>query len=56
MPIEAGDLDMLGLVATPIHLRSLQALSQLAIEKNETLIVPVPIDLLASILKLTTSR
>ena len=33
------------------HLRFLQALSQVAIEKNETIIVPLPIDLLASILK-----
>lgn len=37
-----------------LHLRFLQALSQIAIEKNETIIVPVPIDLLASILKQTT--
>ena len=34
-----------------LHLRFLQALSQIAIEKNETIIVPVPTDLLASILK-----
>jgi regulator of protease activity HflC (stomatin/prohibitin superfamily) len=31
------------------HLRFLQALAQVAIEKNETIIVPIPIDLLASI-------
>ena len=31
------------------HLRFLQALSQVAIEKNHTIIVPVPTDLLASI-------
>ena len=37
-----------------LHLRFLQALSQIAIEKNETIIVPVPIDLLASILKRMT--
>ena len=30
------------------HLRFLQALSQVAIEKNHTIIVPVPLDLLAS--------
>ena len=36
------------------HLRFLQALSQVAIEKNETIIVPVPTDLLASILRQTT--
>ena len=35
------------------HLRFLQALSQVAIEKNETIIVPVPIDLLASVLERT---
>jgi hypothetical protein len=29
----------------------LQALSQVAVEKNETIIVPLPIDLLASIFK-----
>jgi regulator of protease activity HflC (stomatin/prohibitin superfamily) len=33
------------------HLRFLQALSQVAVEKNDTIIVPVPIDLLASIQK-----
>ncbi|MGH7825876.1 MAG: slipin family protein [Candidatus Binatia bacterium] len=32
-----------------LHLRFLQALAQVAVEKNETIIVPVPIDLLASI-------
>lgn len=37
-----------------LHLRFLQALSQVAIEKNETIIVPYPIDLLASILKRLT--
>lgn len=37
-----------------LHLRFLQALSQIAIEKNETIIVPVPTDLLASILRQTT--
>jgi len=36
---------------TALHLRFLQALAQVAVEKNETIIVPVPIDLLASILK-----
>ncbi|OGQ83095.1 MAG: hypothetical protein A3G40_01560 [Deltaproteobacteria bacterium RIFCSPLOWO2_12_FULL_57_22] len=36
------------------HLRFLQALSQVAIEKNETIIVPVPTDLLVSILRQTT--
>ena len=35
------------------HLRFLQALSQVAIEKNETIIVPVPIDLLESVLERT---
>ena len=35
------------------HLRFLQALSQVAIEKNETIIVPVPIDLLASVFERT---
>jgi regulator of protease activity HflC (stomatin/prohibitin superfamily) len=35
------------------HLRFLQALSQIAIEKNETIIVPVPIDLLASLFEQT---
>ncbi len=35
------------------HLRFLQALSQVAVEKNHTVIVPVPIDLLTSILKQT---
>ncbi len=33
------------------HLRFLQALSQVAIENNETIIVPVPIDLLESVLE-----
>ena len=33
------------------HLRFLQALSQVAVEKNHAIIVPVPTDLLASILK-----
>lgn len=33
---------------TSFHLRFLQALSQVAIEKNHTIIVPVPLDLLAS--------
>lgn len=32
------------------HLRFLEALSRVAVEKNETIIVPVPIDLLASII------
>src|SRR5712692_1255167 len=36
-----------------LHLRFLQALSQVAVEKNHTVIVPVPIDLLTSILKQT---
>ena len=31
------------------HLRFLQALSQVAIEKNHTIIVPVPLELLAAI-------
>jgi regulator of protease activity HflC (stomatin/prohibitin superfamily) len=34
-----------------LHLRFLQALTQVAVEKNETIIVPVPIDLLASLVK-----
>lgn len=34
-----------------IHLRFLQVLSQVAIEKNETIIVPIPIDLLGSLLE-----
>ncbi|MGH7773511.1 MAG: slipin family protein [Candidatus Binatia bacterium] len=34
-----------------LHLRFLQVLSEVAIEKNDTIIVPVPIDLLASLLK-----
>ena len=37
-----------------IHLRFLQALSQVAVEKNETIIVPIPLDLLAAIMKPTT--
>ena len=37
-----------------IHLRFLQALSRVAVEKNETIIVPIPIDLLASIMKPAT--
>jgi len=37
-----------------IHLRFLQALAQVAVEKNETIIVPIPIDLIASIMKPTT--
>jgi len=37
-----------------IHLRFLQALAQVAVEKNETIIVPIPIDLLASIMRSTT--
>jgi regulator of protease activity HflC (stomatin/prohibitin superfamily) len=32
-----------------LHLRFLQALTQVAVEKNETIIVPLPIDLLTSI-------
>lgn len=32
-----------------LHLRFLQALSQVAVEKNDTIIVPVPIDLLTNI-------
>ncbi len=35
------------------HLRFLQALTQVAIENNETIIVPVPIDLLESVLERT---
>jgi len=34
-----------------LHLRFLQALSQVAVEKNETIILPVPIDLLRSVFK-----
>jgi regulator of protease activity HflC (stomatin/prohibitin superfamily) len=37
-----------------MHLRFLQAFSLVAVEKNETIIVPLPVDLLASILKPTT--
>ena len=37
-----------------LHLRFLQALAQVAVEKNETIIVPVPIDLLASLFKRMT--
>jgi regulator of protease activity HflC (stomatin/prohibitin superfamily) len=37
-----------------IHLRFLQALSQVAVEKDHTIIVPVPIDLLGSMLKQMT--
>jgi regulator of protease activity HflC (stomatin/prohibitin superfamily) len=37
-----------------LHLRFLQVLSQVAIEKNDTIIVPVPIDLLASTQKRMT--
>lgn len=37
-----------------VHLRFLQALSQVAVEKNDTIIVPIPIDLVGSILKQTT--
>jgi regulator of protease activity HflC (stomatin/prohibitin superfamily) len=37
-----------------LHLRFLQVLSKVAIEKNHTIIVPVPIDLLASTLKPVT--
>ena len=37
-----------------LHLRFLQALSRVAVEKNDTIIVPVPIDLLALILKRMT--
>jgi hypothetical protein len=36
-----------------VHLRFLQALSQVAIENNQTIIVPVPIDLLGSVLERT---
>jgi regulator of protease activity HflC (stomatin/prohibitin superfamily) len=36
-----------------LHLRFLQALAQVAIEKNHTIIVPVPIDLLTSLLSHT---
>ncbi len=32
-----------------LHLRFLQALSQVAVEKNDTIIIPVPIDLLGSV-------
>ena len=35
------------------HLRFLEAISQVSIENNETIIVPVPIDLLASVLERT---
>jgi regulator of protease activity HflC (stomatin/prohibitin superfamily) len=34
-----------------LHLRFLQALSQVAVENNETIIVPVPIDLLGTLLE-----
>jgi regulator of protease activity HflC (stomatin/prohibitin superfamily) len=34
-----------------LHLRFLQVLSQVAIEKNDTIIIPVPIDLLGSVLE-----
>jgi regulator of protease activity HflC (stomatin/prohibitin superfamily) len=37
-----------------MHLRFLQAFSLVAVEKNETIIVPLPVDLLTSILKSTT--
>lgn len=37
-----------------MQLRFLQALSLVAVEKNETIVVPLPIDLLASIVKPTT--
>ena len=37
-----------------LHLRFLQVLSEVAIEKNDTIIVPYPIDLLASILRQMT--
>jgi regulator of protease activity HflC (stomatin/prohibitin superfamily) len=36
------------------HLRFLQALAQVAVEKNHTVIVPIPIDLLTSVLKQPT--
>ena len=36
-----------------VHLRFLQALSQVAVENNQTLIVPVPVDLLGSVLRRT---
>jgi regulator of protease activity HflC (stomatin/prohibitin superfamily) len=36
-----------------LHLRFLQALAQVAVEKNETIIVPVPIDLLTSLVRQT---
>ena len=39
---------------TAIHLRFLQVLSQIAVEKNETIIVPVPIDLLGPLLEQST--
>ena len=35
------------------HLRFLQALSQVAVENNETIIIPVPIDLLESVFERT---
>jgi regulator of protease activity HflC (stomatin/prohibitin superfamily) len=34
-----------------LHLRFLQALSQVAIEKNETILLPVPIELLGTVLE-----
>ena len=37
-----------------LHLRFLQALSQVAVEKNHTIIVPAPIDLLSSLMKRRT--
>jgi regulator of protease activity HflC (stomatin/prohibitin superfamily) len=33
------------------HLRFLQAIAQVAVEKNETIIVPIPTDLLGAVLK-----
>ena len=50
----ADAADIMAKQPAALHLRFLQALSKVAIEKNHTIIVPVPIDLLASILKQTT--
>jgi regulator of protease activity HflC (stomatin/prohibitin superfamily) len=39
-----------------LHLRFLQALSQVAVEKNHTIIVPAPIDLLTNLFQRLNPR
>jgi regulator of protease activity HflC (stomatin/prohibitin superfamily) len=49
----AGAAEIMATRPVSMHLRFLQALAQVAIENNQTIIVPLPIDLLGSVLERT---